>query len=82
MNETGFQMGLIATAKVIAGEKTKDSRAKAIQLGNREWVTAIVTVSASGWALPPQIIFASKKHQASWYEKVPDDWVLSMSENE
>jgi hypothetical protein len=38
-DETGFQMGLISTAKVI----TTADRAKpvSIQPGNREWVTVI-----------------------------------------
>lgn len=35
------------------------SRAKALQSGNREWVTAIVCINAVGWVLPPQIIFSA-----------------------
>ena len=55
MDETGFQMGMISTAKVICGSETQASNAKALQPGNREWVTAIVAVNTTGWALPPQI---------------------------
>jgi hypothetical protein len=36
MDETGFQIGVILTAKVICGADIKDSRAKAVQPGNRK----------------------------------------------
>ena len=64
MDETGFQMGVTSTAKVVCGFETKQSHAKALQPGNREWVTSIVAINASGWALPAQIIFAASKHQS------------------
>lgn len=81
MDETGFQMGVISTAKVICGSETRGSRAKAMQPGNREWVTAIEAVNTTGWALPPQIILSGVKHQSSWYKMVPDDYMVSVSEN-
>ncbi|KKA16366.1 hypothetical protein T310_10044, partial [Rasamsonia emersonii CBS 393.64] len=46
MDETGFQMGVISTAKVICRSETRESHAKIIQPGNHEWVTAIVAVNA------------------------------------
>ena len=52
IDETGFQMGVTLTAKVVCGFKIKQSSAKAFQPGNREWATSIVTINASGWALP------------------------------
>ena len=64
MDETGFQMGVTSTAKVVCGFETKQSYAKALQPGNREWATSIVAINASGWALPAQIIFAASKHQS------------------
>ena len=36
-----------------------------IQPGNREWVIAVEAINASGWALPPIIIFAGKIYQAT-----------------
>ena len=54
-------MGVISTAKVITGSK-RTSRPVSIQLGNREWVTVIESVSSSGWSLPPMIIFEGKVH--------------------
>jgi hypothetical protein len=59
-DETGFQMGVASTAKVITGSHHNTSRVRALQPGNREWVTSIETINAAGWALPPMIIFAGK----------------------
>jgi RecB family endonuclease NucS len=39
-DETGFQMGVISTAKVVTGSERR-SAPLAIQPGNREWVTVI-----------------------------------------
>jgi hypothetical protein len=45
-DETGFQMGVISTAKVVtAAEK---ARTDSIQPGNREWVTVIESVNSAG----------------------------------
>ena len=81
MDETGFQMGVASTAKVVCGSETKQSHAKALQPGNREWVTAIVAVNTAGWSLPPQIIFAAVNHQSLWYYDLPENYVLSVSKN-
>ena len=81
MDETGFQMGVTSTAKVVCGSETRQSHAKALQPGNREWVTAIVAINAAGWSLPPQIIFAAVNHQSLWYHDLPENYVLSVSKN-
>ena len=81
MDETGFQMGVTSTAKVVCGLETKQSHAKALQPGNREWVTAIIAINATGWSLPPQIIFAAANHQSLWYYDIPENYVLSVSNN-
>jgi len=60
-DETGFQMGVISTAKVVSGAK-RSNRPVAIQPGNREWVIAIDCISSAGWSLPPVIIFEGKVH--------------------
>ncbi|KJZ69566.1 hypothetical protein HIM_11044 [Hirsutella minnesotensis 3608] len=80
-DETGFQMGVAATARVLT---RSDRRGRAIltQPGNREWVTVIESINCQGWALPAKVIFQGKLHQASWYESgVPDDWHIAVSEN-
>ncbi|BCR86319.1 uncharacterized protein ACHE_30306S [Aspergillus chevalieri] len=81
MDETGFQMGVASTAKVICGSETRDSHAKSIQPGNREWITIIIAINASGHALPPQIIMAGKKHQSQWYSAIPKEYRISLSDN-
>jgi len=87
-------MGVIATAKVITQRRPRGSqsgsqrsrarsgRPKATQPGNRNWVTVIEGISASGWLLPATIIFEGKVHQSSWYRTgIPHDWVIGLSEN-
>ena len=72
---------MASTAKVICGFEARDSHAKSIQPGNREWITAIIAISASGSILPPQIILAGKKHQSQWYSAIPKEYRISMSDN-
>jgi hypothetical protein len=54
-------MGVISTAKVITGSE-RAGRPVSIQPGNCEWITVIESVSASGWSLPPMVIFEGKVH--------------------
>jgi hypothetical protein len=81
-DETGFQMGVISTAKVVTGTD-RAGRPRTIQPGNREWVTVIETVCASGIAIPPLVIFEAVMHQAAWYKNgiLPHDWAIGVSEN-
>jgi len=41
-------MGIASTPKVVCGSETRDSHAKSVQPGNREWVTIIVAMNALG----------------------------------
>ena len=79
-DETGFAMGLTATAKVITRSEYYGRRSL-LQPGNREWATAIETISASGWALPPCIILKGKVFIESWFDNLPDDWRIEVSPN-
>jgi hypothetical protein len=80
-DETGFAMGLIATAKVITRANLYGRRAT-IQPGNREWVTSIECVGATGFILPPCIIFKSSTYQQyAWFEDLPSDWRIEISPN-
>ena len=79
-DETGFQMGVIDTAKVVTGSQ-RAGKALVTQPGNREWVTAVEAINASDWALPPMIIFTGKMHQAVWYETISPQWTIAVSEN-
>jgi hypothetical protein len=56
-DEAGFMMGKITTQLVVTGSERR-GRPKAIQPGNREWVTVIAAINAAGWTIPPFLIFA------------------------
>jgi helix-turn-helix, Psq domain/Tc5 transposase DNA-binding domain len=60
-DETGFQIGVVSTAKVITGAE-RSNRPVSVQPGNREWVTAIDCICADRQSLPPVIIFEGKMH--------------------
>ncbi|EED11440.1 transposon, putative [Talaromyces stipitatus ATCC 10500] len=80
-DETGFAMGLCATAKVITGSD-RYARPKLLQPGNREWVTAIEATNSTGWAIPSYIIFKAKKNvRLAWFDELPSDWRINISEN-
>ena len=79
-DETGFAIGLIATAKVIT-RREYYGRRSLLQPGNRAWVTTIECINASGWALPPCVIFKGKVFIESWFDGLPDDWRFEVSPN-
>ena len=81
-DETGYAMGLVATAKVVTRSEMS-SRPSLIQPGNREWVTSIECINALGWVLPPCLIFKGKVQIAGWYEDkaLPLDWRIEVSQN-
>ena len=81
-DETGFQMGVLSSQVVVTGSERRN-RPKAIQPGNREWVTVIQAINAIGWAIPPFIIFKAIYHLNTWYasQNLPKSWVTGVSEN-
>ncbi|CRL29069.1 DDE superfamily endonuclease, CENP-B-like [Penicillium camemberti] len=52
-----------------------------LQPGNREWVTVVECTNASGWALPPCMIFKGKVFIESWFDGLPEDWRFEVSPN-
>ena len=82
-DETGYAMGLVATAKVVTRAEMV-GKPFLIQPGNWEWVTSIKYVNSSGWALLPCIIFKGKVHIEGWYQDVAllHDWRIEVSQNE
>lgn len=64
-------MGLTATAKVISRAEYYGRKAS-IQPGNREWVTVIEAINATGWALLLCIVFKGKIFIESWFDELPD----------
>jgi hypothetical protein len=81
-DETGFAMGLTATAKVITRAEYYGKRAL-LQPGNREWVTVIECICSDGYALPPYIIFKNKNTNLNlgWAHNLPSDWIFDASAN-
>jgi len=81
-DEAGFMMGKITTQLVVTGSERR-GRPKAIQPGNREWVTVIQGINAAGWAIPPFLIFAGQYDLSAWYEEedIPRDWAIAVSDN-
>ena len=67
-DETGFMMGVISTGVVVTGSDRRE-RPKNLQPGDRQWTTVIQGVNATGWAIPPFIIFPGMHHLSAWYEK-------------
>jgi hypothetical protein len=68
-DETGFQMGVIGSMKVVTGSE-RPTRPQLVQLGDREWVTVIQAVCSAGYATPPFIIYKGHVHISAWYEEV------------
>src|SRR6187402_340165 len=81
-DETGFMMGVICSAMVIT-RADRRGRGKAVQLGNREWATAIACINSEGWSVPPFLVVQGKNHLSNWYTDggLPPDWVIKPTSN-
>jgi hypothetical protein len=80
-DETGFQIGVLSTAKVVTRAETR-GRPTLTQPGNREYVTALETIRADGTMIPPMIILAGKVHISTWYDEkqLPSTWMVGLSD--
>jgi hypothetical protein len=81
-DETGFAMGIIATAKVVT-LTANIGRPVLLQPGNCEWVISIEAVNTIGWLILLMIIFAGKTYIGSWFKltETPCDWRIQISSN-
>jgi hypothetical protein len=81
-DETGFQMGIIGSMKVVTGAERR-AWPELVQPGNCEWVTVIQSICAAGYAIPPFIIYKERVHISAWYEEadILRNWKVSVSEN-
>jgi len=78
-DESGFLMGKIGSQLVVTGLE-KPGKRKKLQPGDREWVTLIQGVGATGKVIPPFLIFAGKVLISTWFtEDLPCDWVIQVS---
>src|SRR5438045_9070717 len=75
-------MGIITQQKVVTGSERRH-RPKAVQPGNREWVTVIQGIGALGYMIPPFIIYKGKNHLSAWYQEldIPRQWQFGVSDN-
>ena len=73
-------MGKILSQLVITGSEGYGKK-KRVQPGNREWVTVIMGVGASGRYIPPFVIFAGKVKIDEWFGNLPAQWILETSPN-
>jgi DDE superfamily endonuclease/Tc5 transposase DNA-binding domain/helix-turn-helix, Psq domain len=80
MDETGLALGHCKNQMVIGTSNTKYSYVKSPE--DREWVSIVETISATGRRCRPLCIFKGKSIQTSWFvpENVPD-FLFTTSEN-
>jgi hypothetical protein len=79
-DESGFAMGINATTKIIT-QSVYTGRRGVLQPGNREWVTVVESIGASGYALPPYMIFKGKKFMLRWFDDIQKGWAINHSPN-
>ena len=70
MDEKGFMMGVAASAKVVIPKHEK--QAFSAQSGNREWVSLIEAISATGRSLPLFVIFKGVNKLKAWFDVLED----------
>uniref|UniRef100_A0A8H7K6C6 DDE-1 domain-containing protein n=1 Tax=Bionectria ochroleuca TaxID=29856 RepID=A0A8H7K6C6_BIOOC len=75
-------MGVITSGTVVTGAERRGSP-KRVHPGNREWVTVIQSIPASGWITPPYIIVAGQYHLSSWNQEstLQGDWAIATTKN-
>ena len=80
MDETGVALGVCSNTRVIASSRKKKAYVKSPE--DREWVSIIECVSATGQRLRCAIIFRGKHLQSTWFpvEGVPNS-LYTTSEN-
>jgi hypothetical protein len=76
MDEKGFMIGKIGKQKRVFSRTSYGNKRfrQALEDGNREWVTLIACVGASGVALPPGLIMAGDSGN------VQDAWVRDIKQ--
>ena len=70
-DEKGFMMGLATRVKVICKREKKNTWKR--QLGKREMITVLETVSAGGSVLPLMIIYKGQAHYKGWTALVEEE---------
>lgn len=78
MDETGFRIGIARDQLVLTQDPDKRQFLPAPE--NRESVTVVEAISASGGAIAPMIIISGKTHQGSWFQHLHDNTLIGVSE--
>jgi hypothetical protein len=76
-----FKWALYQLLKWSTDQRQGKAELRQYSLETENGVTAIIAVSAAGWALSPQIILAAENHQSQWYTNIPKDYRICLSEN-
>ena len=80
MDETGVALGVCTNAQVLASSSKKKTYVKSPE--DREWVSIIETISATGVKLQCLVIFKGKHLQSTWFPaNDTPDWLYTTSEN-
>lgn len=80
MDETGCALGVCTNAQVLASSTKKKAYIKSPE--DREWVSIIETISATGVKLQCLVIFKGKHLQSTWFPaKGTPNWLYTTSEN-
>jgi hypothetical protein len=80
MDETGVALGVCTNARVLASSSKKKAYVKSPE--DREWVSIIETVSATGAKLQCLVVFKGKHLQTTWFPTAgTPDWLYTTSEN-
>jgi hypothetical protein len=81
-DETGFMMGVICPGMVVTRADRRGG-VKTVQLGNREWTTAILCINGEGEDVPLFLIVQGVNHLANWYSEtdLPHDWAIKTTNN-
>src|SRR3954471_13608165 len=80
MDETGVALGVCTNTRVIASSLKKKAYVKSPE--NREWVSILECVSATGRKLRCAVIFKGQSLQSTWFpsRSIPD-WFYTTLEN-
>ena len=80
MDETGVALGVCTNHQVLASSSKKKAYTKSPE--DREWVSIIETVSATGAKLQCLVIFKGKHLQTTWFPATSTpNWLYTTSEN-
>jgi hypothetical protein len=80
MDETGIALGVCHNQYVIGKASTNSSYVKSPE--NREWVSIIETISATGNLIRPVVLFKGLALQSTWFEAQDcPDWLYGATTN-